>query len=59
MTKVERLVAEFIYEDFPDWEGLCLSLVDEGFTDSQVFNICYDVRQGGTGYLGKDFELSY
>ena len=59
MSNVERLVAQFVYEDFPDWEGLCLALVDIGLTDTQVFNICYDVRQGGTGFLGKDLELSF
>lgn len=58
MTNVEQLVAEFVYESFPDWEGLCLALLEYGLTDSQVFAVCYDVRQGGTGYLGKDFEMS-
>lgn len=43
------LVNFHIEEDIPDWSGLIDSLVNEGFTDSEVFNICYDVRCGGDG----------
>lgn len=46
---IVNMVRWYIYDDVPDWGGLCLALVELGLSDSQVFNICYDVRKGGDG----------